>query len=194
MRLVALALVALSAALAGCGSEEQAAAPQPTAPSQPPTLERNALPELQARARTLNLDLLAGDSFRPGELAAVLEEARYVVGSEREFYGSSPTFHHVVARALRFEDVDGAESYLVWLGQHPDEFLGRSQRETAAPLGESGILFSLLRCDVCKKQQPTFLAAWRHGETVAFLLAAGPGVNRETFDTLARELDERIAP
>ena len=34
--------------------------------------------------------LLAADSFTPAELAAVLEEGRYVVGGERNFYGNSP--------------------------------------------------------------------------------------------------------
>ena len=182
---VAVALI-LAVLVAGCGGASE------SAPDPPTTLAPGVLPELNEQARTLDAALLAADSFEPDALAVLLEESDYVVGSEREFFGRGKIFDHVVARTLRFADPKGAAAYLEWVDKHAEDFLGRTNRETPLGLGEMDTLFSLQRCDVCKKQQPTFLAAWREGETVAFLLGAGPGVKRETFEALAHKLDERI--
>ena len=191
MKALAVALVLLAALLtvllAGCGGVSETSAPEP-----PPTLAPGSLPELNEQARTLDAALLAADSFEPDALAVLLDEAGYVVGSEREFFGRGTTFDHVVARTLRFEDAEGAAAYVKWVEAHAEDFLGRTNPEPPLGLGEADALFSLQRCDVCKKQQPTFLAAWREGGTVAFLLGAGPGVKRETFEALARKLDDRI--
>jgi hypothetical protein len=187
VKALAVALALLAALLAGCGGVSETSAPEP-----PATLAPGSLPELNEQARTLDAALLAADSFEPDALAVVLEEAGYLVGSEREFFGRGKTFDHVVARALSFEDAEGAAGYVEWVEAHAEDFLGLTDLEPPLGLGEAGVLFSLQRCDVCHKQQPAFLAAWREGGTVAFLLGAGPGVNRRTFDALARELDARI--
>jgi len=187
VRGLALAIAFVAVLLAGCGGVSNGAAPKP-----PATLASGSLPELNEQARTLDAALLAADSFEPDALAVLLDEAGYVVGSEREFFGRGKTFDHVIARTLRFEDAEGAAAYVEWVEAHAEDFLGRTNPEPPLGLGEADTLFSLQRCDVCKKQQPTFLAAWREGGTVAFLLGAGPGVKRETFGALARRLDERI--
>ena len=166
----AFAVMLLVLATMGCGGAEEAAPP-------PPTLEAGALPYLSARERPLDAEALAADSFQPVALASLLEEAGYRTGSEREFFGHSREFERVVARALAFRDAAGAQSYLDWVARNPDDFLGRSERETAPALGQGAVLFSLSRCDACKKQQPTYLAAWRRDATVAFLLAGGPGAD-----------------
>lgn len=133
--------------------------------------------------------MLAGDAYEPGALEALLTEAGFARGSEREFSGKSTTFDHVVARALLFGSAAGAEAYLGWLGKHADEILGTAKPERPLALGESGVLFSLVRCGTCKKELPTFLAAWRRDGTVRSLLAAGTGVNPTRFEALARALD-----
>ena len=168
--------------------------PPPPAALATPTLAASALPELNVQARPLDANALVADAFVPEPLARLLGDAGDVVGSEREFFGRSDIFDHVIARSLRFERADGAAAYLGWVRTHARDFLGRAKREPALGLGEEEALFSLLRCDVCKKQQPTFLAVWRRGESVGFLLASGAGVKRDTFAPLARELDERIGP
>jgi hypothetical protein len=185
-------LVALLALLiAGCGGTAEEEIAQAQAPT--PTLFAEALPELEARARTLDASQLAADSFDPDGLASLLASVGYLGGSEREFYGRSETFDHVVARTLRFADVVGAEAYLDWLRANADDFLGKATPQAPLAVGSSSLLFSLERCDVCKKQQPAFLAGWRRGPNVAFLLGQGAGASRDEFETLSRALDERIA-
>ena len=176
-----------AALLAGCGGSAA-----PSAQQAPGTLAASALADLDAAARVLGRRELAADSFDPKGVAELLADAGYVTGSEREFAGRGRTFDHVVARSLRFGDPQGAGAYATWVGTHAANFLGDAKREQPLGLGESDAPFSLIRCAVCKKQQPAFVAVWRHGATVAFLLGAGPGVTRETFSALARRLDERI--
>jgi hypothetical protein len=179
-----LTAVLLLLATAACGSEE--AAP----PAAPATLPAAALPELDSHARTLGAAALAADSFEPASLETLLSEGGYLTGREREFSGKTRTFDHVVARTLVFETQDGAEAYLGWVRGHGDEFLGRAAPAKVVPPGEGGVAFTLERCGTCKKELPTFLAAWRRGETVLTLLAAGSGADPAGFSALAHELDE----
>jgi hypothetical protein len=179
-------LLLLAAALAGCGESDEAAAPAP------PTLAGGALPDLESRTRTLDAEAVADDSLEPEQLAAVLDDASFQRGSEREFFGKTKTFDHVVARILRFADAEGADRYLGWFGEHPDDFLGTSGPAEVETPGDSGVVFRLVPCGSCKKELPTFLAGWRHGAVVATLLASGSGANEERFAALARELDEAV--
>jgi hypothetical protein len=171
-----------------CGAEEEAAPPQA-----PATLPAGALPELDSRARTLDAASLADEAFEPDALAALLSEGGYVTGREREFSGKAVVFDHVVARTLVFESRQGADAYLGWVRGHGDEFLGRAAPAKLAPPGEDGVAFTLERCGTCKKELPTFLAAWRRDATVLTLLAAGDGADPASFSELARELDEAAA-
>jgi hypothetical protein len=178
-----LVTIAVGLALAGCGSEEQqAAGPLRTLPA-------GALPELESRSRTLDIEALAADALEPDELADLLADAGFDTGREREFSGRTPTFDHVVARTLRFESEDGAEAYLGWLREHGDDVLGRAAPAKLVPPGESGVAYTLVPCGTCKKELPTFLAGWRRGDIVLSLLAAGSGGNPHRFDGLAREFD-----
>lgn len=185
-RLLVVLLLALAAA--GCGSDGEG-----TSPGAPPqTLPAAALPQLDSRARTLDAPALAADALRPAGLEHVLGEAGYMTGREREFFGRTTTFDHVVARTLVFEDAEGAQQYLHWLGGHGRDLLGRAIRAKLTPPGESGVVFTLVRCGSCKKELPTFLAGWRRDEIVLTLLAAGPGANPQRFSSLTRELDETL--
>ena len=186
MRLLLPAVLLLLAA-AACGAEEAAS------PAAPTTLPAAALPELDSRARTLDAASLADDAFEPDALAALLSEGGYVTGREREFSGKTATFDHVVARTLVFESRDGAEAYLGWVRGHGDEVLGRAAPAKVVPPGEGGVAFTLERCGTCKKELPTFLAAWRREATVLTLLAAGDGADPASFSALAHELDEAAA-
>ena len=186
---VCVALVLTLLLLPACGSEENE---RPAAPA-PASLPGSALPELDSRARSLSAEALAADSYEPKALADLLDDARFVSGSEREFSGKTRTFDHVIARTLVFEDAAGAETYLSWLRTHGEDFLGRVQPAKVSPPGESGVAFMLAACGTCKKETPTFLAGWRRGATVLTLLAAGSGANPERFSALAEQLDELAA-
>lgn len=186
MRLL-LSVLLLSLAAAACGTEE--AAP----PATPATLPAAALPDLDSSARTLDAASLAEDAFEPDALAALLAEGGYVTGREREFSGKATVFDHVVARTLVFETQQGADAYLGWVRGHGDEVLGRAAPAKVRPPGEGGVAFTLERCGTCKKELPTFLAAWRREATVLTLLAAGDGADPASFSALAHELDEAAA-
>lgn len=186
MRLL-LSVLLLSLAAAACGTEE--AAP----PATPATLPAAALPDLDSSARTLDAASLADDAFEPDALAALLAEGGYVTGREREFSGKATVFDHVVARTLVFETQQGADAYLGWVRGHGDEVLGRAAPAKVRPPGEGGVAFTLERCGTCKKELPTFLAAWRREATVLTLLAAGDGADPASFSALAHELDEAAA-
>jgi len=178
--------VALVVAVSGCGAAEQeASGPLRTLPAQ-------ALPELASSSRALDVAALAADALEPDELARLLEEAEFETGREREFSGKTTTFDHVVARALRFGSVEGAEAYLGWLRRHGNDVLGRAAPAMIVPPGESGVAFMLVRCGTCKKELPTFLAGWRRGDVVLSLLAAGSGATPDRFLALARQLDETV--
>jgi hypothetical protein len=187
MRLTLLALLVLAVS-AGCGSGEENAATTP----RPATLPASVLPGLDERARTLGAEALAADSLVPAPLRQLLEDSGYVTGSEREFSGKTKTFDHVIARALLFEEPQGADAYLEWLGEHGDDFLGRAEPAKLALPGTSGVAFTLAACGTCKKELPTFLAGWRRGATVLSLLASGSGANPERFGELARDLDRTV--
>jgi hypothetical protein len=183
VKLLPLALVIVLGA-AACGSDS------PQAP--PATLGATALPELDSRARTLDAAAVAFDALKPASLQALLDESGFETGSEREFSGKTKTFDHVVARTLVFETADGALAYLGWLRGHGDDVLGRAVPATITPPGEAGVAFALERCGTCKKELPTFLAAWQRGEAVLTLLAAGSGASPARFAALAREHDEAV--
>ena len=184
MRPALASLAAGLLVLAACGG----AAEEPP----PPTLPADALPKLSSEARRLDRSALAADALRPGDLSRFLREAGYVEGVEREFFGRSDTFDRVVARGLRFEDAEGADAYLRWVRAHGRDLVGPTELRRPLDLGSSPVLLALVPCATCKKELPTYLAAWRRGEVVFSLLASGRGVNRERFAALAGELDDRM--
>lgn len=181
---LALVVLVLSPLAAGCGTGEEQAAP--------PTLPPNVLPELSSERRSLDRPSLAADAFAPNALSHLLDDAGYVRGVEREFFGRGEIFDHVVARGLRFETTGGAERYVGWVRSHPRDLLGRAKAERRLELGSSGVLLALIPCGTCKKELPTYLAAWRRGDVVLSLLASGRGVDREHFAALAQKLDARM--
>lgn len=176
-----VATAAAAAVLAGaCGGE-------PPAPPPPPPLAASALPGLALRDRPLPPGELSQDALEPAGLAALLEDERYLGGTEREFSGHTDTFDHVIARTLVFADSAGAEAYLDWVALHPDDLAGPSfDRGPIAGSPGRSILFELRPCTTCKKQLPTWFGAWTDGATVSYLLAAGRDVDRLAFRRLAR--------
>ena len=181
-----LSLVAVlgALALAGCGGSEATSSPAP--------LDASALPELTARDRDLPPDALAADAFEPEALATLLDGAGYAGGREREFSGHGERFDHVIARTLVFDDAAGADAYLGWIRGHTLDLVGRTREREAPPLGDAALLFELKPCPSCRKQLPTLVAVWRSGGDVAYVLASGRGVNRESFRRLTFAVDASV--
>ena len=179
---VVSALLALGT---GCGGGDERPAP--------PTLPPSALPELSSQTRELDREALAADALAPESLAKLLDEAGYVGGREREFFGHGKIFDHVVARGLRFETAEGGDRYIGWIRSHAADLIGDAEERRRLGLGSAGVILTLVPCGTCKKELPTHLAAWRRGDVVLSLLASGRGANPERFAALARKLDARMA-
>lgn len=162
------------------------AAPRPR-PSPPPVVDANAV-DLPSEVRVLGVDGVAADAAVPGPLAALLRRSGFLVASEREFHGHGERFDRVLARTLVFSDGIGAAAYIDWLASRPRQVLGPARRLMPLGLGTEGVLFRLRPCG-CRPEPPTFLAAWRRGSTVRFLLAAGRGASRHTLLPIAIALD-----
>jgi hypothetical protein len=150
------------------------------------------LPELEARDRDLPPEALAADAFDTDALARLLAEARYESGRERELSGHTDTFDHVIARTLRFEDGDGARVYLEWIDAHTIDLVGRTRARDPLPVGEDARLFELEPCSTCKKQLPTYVAVWRRGGAVGYLLASGRDADRESVLPLVSDVDRSL--
>ncbi len=184
MRLVVL--LALAVGAAGCGSDT-------ATPPLPEPLPATALPDLTYRERDLERTVLAEDSFEPKELEQLLSDGGYVGGREREFTGHTDTFDRVVARTLRFEAAAGAGAYVSWVAAHTDELAGPALPPTTLGVGEDGLLFELEPCPTCKKQLPTWLAVWRRGKAVGYLLVAGRGAGADRVVALVSDVDTAVA-
>ncbi len=176
-----LAVLVLALTLLACARAQE------VEPRPPETLDASALPGLRSRERSLDAAAVAEDAGTPA-LAGLLDDAGYLIGSEREFFGHTRTFSHVVARVLRFGDPEGAARFLDWVRSHPEAVLGRARAGEPPRLGRSPLLFELGPCG-CHAEVPTFLAAWQRDVSVLWLLVAGPGVTHTTVDSLARDFD-----
>jgi hypothetical protein len=180
---LAAALVVVAAGCSGSGSD---AAPLRTLPA-------DAVAGLSVRTKALGEAALAADV--PGgrsQLAHLLGTHGFRGGREREFFGRSATFSHVVARTLVFRDGAHGRAYVSWLRRHLPPAFGALRMIGPLALGDGGFVAALRGCG-CHAEVPTRIGAWRRGPTVAFLLAGGPGVNSKTYEALARQLDRVLA-
>ncbi len=177
-----LALALVTVAAAGCGDE-----PAGDAAAEAPEAGPAVVEGLERTTRVLDDNALAADALEPDGLSDLLDEAGYAIGLEDEYSGRTDLYAHVVSRQLEFEATDGATSYLEWLRLNAADLLGTARRAASIDVGADGFLTRDKGCG-CHSDLPTYLAAWREGSTVRSLLADGPGVDRERFVALAREL------
>jgi hypothetical protein len=190
-----LALVlAFAFAAAACGGDESQRASATTTDSGwtnyvPLTgFGTKTLAGLSVSSRELDAGALADDALDRNALAALLRRSGFRGGAENEYSGRTETFNHVVSRVLVFEEPSGARAYLGWLQANASDIVGKVAWQKPLALGEDGTIVLQAGCG-CHSDLPTYLAAWRRGDSVVTLLADGSGVNRARFEALARELD-----
>jgi hypothetical protein len=145
--------------------------------------------DLPSDVRVLDLPSVATDGIDPAALAPLLRRWGFLVASEREFHGRGETFDRVLARTLVFTDPAGAGRYLAWIASHPEHVLGPCRSLRPLGLGVDPVLFEMERCGTCRPQLPTFLAIWRRGSSVRYLLASGDRASRRTLEPVAVALD-----
>jgi hypothetical protein len=181
-----LILVALTVGLfaSGCGGADE---PAPRGADATPDAGPPLVAGLERTTRVVDRDTLAADALDTQALARLLASAGYNIGLEEEYTGRTKLYAHVVARRLEFNRTDGAARYIAWLRTNAADLLGTAKRAAAVDIGADGFLTRDAGCG-CHSDLPTYLAAWREGSIVHTLLADGPGVDRERFLTLAREV------
>jgi hypothetical protein len=175
-----LPLAVLVVVLAGCGG---------SGTDVPEPLATTVVPGLESRDRDLAADVLTADAFEPAPLAELLDDGGYAGGRERELTGHTPSFDHVIARTLRFDDPAGADAYLDWVRAHTLDLVGRTRPLDPYPVGDRFLLFELLPCSTCKKQLPTLVAVWRRGGAVGYVLASGRDADRASVRRLVDAAD-----
>jgi hypothetical protein len=178
-------LLVLLTVLAGCAGSGS--------PSPPVTLPPGAIAGLASRERALPAPVLAAEGLDHARLTQLLQEAGYAAGAEREFYGRARPYSHVVARTLRFRHAQGATRFLSWVRAHAADTLGAARTTHALTIGDGGTVVRARGCG-CHGETPTFLASWRHGTLVLWLLASGPGANEHRVAALAARLDRLAQP
>ena len=154
------------------------------APPPPPTV-----PGLESRVRQLDAASLAREAVDHQGLRIVLEQGRFVSGSERESFGRAAIFNLVTARVLRFGTAGGATSYLRWLRGHAAASLGDPVSISPLGFGADGFVFRPRGCG-CHTGTPTYLIAWRRGRNALTIVAAGARATPKTARALARGLDQ----
>ncbi len=178
-------LLALPLLAIGCGTMHT--------PGPPATLPAGAIAGLASRERVLPPSVLSAEALDHAHLARLLEQSGYVTGREREFYGRTSSFSHVTSRALRFASPRGAAAYLTWAQAHTVNTVGAQRSTRTLNVGDGGIVVRARGCG-CHGETPTFLATWRHGPLVLWLLASGPGADARRVDALAGRLDGLTKP
>ena len=177
-------LLGLTLVAAGCGGTHTA--------TPPAALPANAIVGLKSRERTLPAPALVAEALDHTRLAQLLEQRGYVAGSEREFYGRSLPFSHVTARTLQFADERGAAAFLSWAQKHAVDTVGALRSKRPLRIGDGGAILRARGCG-CHGEAPTFLALWRHGARVFWLLASGEGATGNRVTALAHTLDATTA-
>jgi hypothetical protein len=160
-------LLALPFLLVACGGDAVSA----------PTIAAGPLPA--GVARPLTADDLANDAVDRSQLLSLLEDAGF--GSANEVVGADRAagIHQAAARVVAFDDDDGAESYLTWLGDHAGEVIGEAEvvGEIHPPGADRTIgVFRHEPGDCCPKATVAYLTAWRDDALVITLQLAGPSV------------------
>jgi hypothetical protein len=148
------------------------------APVSAPTIAAGPIASAEA-SRDLTAEDLAADAVDRPALLSLLEDAGFAAGRELAGADRSSGIYRAAARAIAFEEEDGAETYLAWLGDHAGEVIGAAEVVgTIEPASNDGSVevFRHEPGDCCPKATVNYFAAWRDGDVVVTLELAGPTV------------------
>ncbi len=155
-----LALVA-ALLLAGCGPDPP---PAPTAPA--------SAFDGPTSAEVLDETTLADEVLDGEVLLGLLDDTGFAGGTVRTWEGSRETgIRGVEARALRFDSVDAAETYLAWVEGHPEDLIGSADPVRVG----GGVAFVHEPAGCCPNKDTTrVLAAWTAGGVAWTVVVSGP--------------------
>jgi len=193
-RIAASALVA--GLLVACGSDPTVPVPPQAGQTSPVAnvapIPQAALPGRPAPPVTLDASALALDAVDVPALETLLQDAGFVAGTQRQFSRTQGGRRRIVARVLTFENPQGAERYLAWLGTNVADVIGKAQPndELKAPAG--GTVFEHQPNPCCHSETRIFLAAWSHGPSVVTLQFDGPAARASAVPELLSQLDAAV--
>jgi hypothetical protein len=186
----------LVAALLGsaCDSEEPGSASSgTTGPAHvlepiPPT----ALPGNSADPTDLDAASIASDAVHVASLEALLDEAGFVGGTQRQFSRVRGGRRRILARVLSFDTPEGAAAYVAWLRDHADEVIGDAAPNAGLRAPSHGVVLVHEPDPCCHNETRMFLAMWHRGSTVVTIQIAGEGARESDVPDLLSRLDAAV--
>jgi hypothetical protein len=193
---VGTAATLLVAALLGsaCASEQPTSASSgttgPASALEP--IPRTALPGHPADPIDLDADSVAVDAVDIAGLEALLDEAGFVGGTQRQFSRVRGGRRRILARVLSFETPGGAAAYVAWLRDHADEVIGDAAPNTGLRAPSRGVVLVHEPNPCCHNETRIFLAMWHRGSTVVTIQIAGEGARESNVPDLLAQLDAAV--
>jgi hypothetical protein len=193
---VGIVATLLAAALLGsaCSTEQPTSGPPP-ATTPPPVLEpipATALPGHPADPIDLDAGSVAVDAVDVAGLEALLDEAGFVGGTQRQFSRVRGGRRRIVARVLSFETPEGASAYVAWLRDHADEVIGKAAMSADLRVPSHGVVLVHEPNPCCHNETRMFLAMWHQGTTVVTIQIAGEGARESDVPDLLARLDSAV--
>jgi hypothetical protein len=193
---VGIVAMLLAAGLLGsaCSTEQPMSGPSPT--STPPVvlepIPATALPGHPTDPIDLDAGSVAMDAVDVAGLEALLDEAGFVGGTQRQFSRVRGGRRRILARVLSFETAEGAGRYLAWLRDHADEVIGDAAPNADLDAPGDGIVFVHHPDPCCHNETRYFLAMWNVGSTIVTIQIAGEGARASDVPELLSQLDAAV--
>jgi hypothetical protein len=178
----------------GCSTAQPPSGPPPTmAPSLVPgSIPATALPGRPADVIDLDAGSVALDAVDVAGLEALLDEAGFVGGTQRQFSRVRGGRRRILARVLSFETPGGAAAYVGWLRHHADEVIGDAAPNAGLRAPSHGVVLVHEPDPCCHNETRMFLAMWHRGSTVVTIQIAGEGARESDVPDLLARLDSAI--
>jgi hypothetical protein len=178
----------------GCASEEpRSTSSGTTGPAHvlepiPPS----ALPGNSADPTDLDAASIASDAVHVAALEALLDEAGFVGGTQRQFSRVRGGRRRILARVLSFETPQGASAYVAWLRDHGDEVIGKAAPSADLRVPSHWVVLVHEPNPCCHNETRMFLAMWNQGSTVVTIQIAGEGARESDVPDLLARLDAAV--
>jgi len=189
-----VATLLVAALLGSACATAPTSGPRPTT-APPPVLEpipATALPGHPADPIDLDADSVAVDAVDVGGLEALLDEAGFVGGTQRQFSRVRGGRRRILARVLSFQTPEGAAAYVAWLEDHADEVIGETAPNAGLRVPKHGVVLVHEPNPCCHNETRMFLAMWHEGSTVVTIQIAGEGARESDVPDLLARLDAAV--
>jgi hypothetical protein len=151
-----------------------------------------ALPGHPADPIDLDAGSVAVDAVDIAGLEALLDEAGFIGGTQRQFSRVRGGRRRILARVLSFETGEGAAAYVAWLRDHADEVIGDAAPNARLRAPSHGVVLVHEPNPCCHNETRMFLAMWHRGSTVVTIQIAGEGARESDVPDLMARLDAAV--